>query len=582
MKASEQSFAFLAQVISLEVPFFQRHYVWEEENREDMFNDLSLIGNKFFGSIILKYMEATTNKVNTAMIIDGQQRLTTLTIFFKALTDSLPENNKAQADITLSRILFYQKNTLSADKHIKLKHSLLDRQAYDAVIKGGFSPDSTEGIVGCYNFFKKKCDGLTDEKKSDIFTWLTDENNKILVVIELSKEEDEQKIFDTINTAGVHLSVFDIVKNALFSRLLKQNNNENYVKEFHEKTFNKTFDTDDESRTYWDENKKVGRITFDNMEILLHSIAVIKGFYNPISNRLDELSVLYKGYIDKLSSQNDTEQFIEEIVAYANLYREKFTLINDSVSLSYDDGFTRARHILEKSDISALNPYLLKIVKDLDDKKIIQTDFDEKCKELEKYIMRRFVNNDDTKSYSILCSNLILGKGQLEIVDNDALNKSLRYISNNRARLVLFWIELYRRHINKNVQGITSLHYGYTLEHIMPQKWQEHWGIKKLQNETDENYQNRKNKRAEAIYSIGNMTLLKGALNSSVRNYAIDKKIDAPGRYNSIRKCGDLLVAKEIVEQYDNAKTKNEQFVWDENKIENRAKELVKEFFKLW
>ncbi|MCL2017927.1 MAG: DUF262 domain-containing HNH endonuclease family protein [Alphaproteobacteria bacterium] len=587
MKAQEQSFRFLGQVIRLKIPFFQRQYVWKEDNWEEIFCDLVAAGDKFFGSIIWKFERATGNAVKTATVIDGQQRLTTLSIFLKALADSLPDTHQNKAQEQVTAILFYSPNSLSEEKCIKIEHSELDRQRYESVIRGEkVNAENKEGIIGCYNYFREKLSTLSDDDKATVFKWLTNDDNKMLVVIELNENDDEQKIFDTINTAGVHLSVFDIVKNALFAHILNQTNDITSVSRLHDETFRATFYNKDRDRTYWEDEIKIGRLKFDNMEILLHSVAVIKGFYDPDSNRLEQLSSLYKEYIKGLTSDALTKDFIKEICEYAKLYRERFMPIGDKHPLGYNDAFSRLRHILEKADISVFNPYLLRLVKVLEDtpeanKKTAETEFENKCKELEIYVMRRFINGDETKSYNKLCKGLLSNNALPASPDDTQISQSLRAISNKRAALVLFWIELYRRQ-DKNFD-ITSLNYGYTLEHIMPQTWEDYWNLTQLPGESEDNFQKRKSIRSEAIYAIGNMTLLKGGLNSSVSNYELARKIDAGSSVrNDIRRCGDLTITKEIISEYDKAKNSGAEYIWDETKIETRTKNIEGEFFALW
>ncbi len=91
MKAGEQSFRFITNTSKFEIPFFQRGYVWDEDNWGPMLEDF--LNNKegqFFGSIILKHkIKRSSDTGSTALVIDGQQRLTTMSILLKAVNDSL-------------------------------------------------------------------------------------------------------------------------------------------------------------------------------------------------------------------------------------------------------------------------------------------------------------------------------------------------------------------------------------------------------------------------------------------------------------------------------------------------------------
>ena len=138
MKANAKSLRFLGEGKKLEVPFFQRHYVWNEENWDELLqsfeNDEVL---PFLGSIILKEESA---KAST--IIDGQQRLTTITILAKAIYDCLSEESKKSGSGIRREIegyLYYRDNAADdfEDSYAKIAHSRLDCEDYNRVIRAG-------------------------------------------------------------------------------------------------------------------------------------------------------------------------------------------------------------------------------------------------------------------------------------------------------------------------------------------------------------------------------------------------------------------------------------------------------------
>ena len=143
----------------------------------------------------------------------------------------------------------------------------------------------------------------------------------------------------------------------------------------------------------------------------------------------------------------------------------------------------------------------------------------------------------------------------------NSLKSTSRNLDNKRAKLVLFWIELFRRHNNPN--DIKELTYKYELEHLMPQKWEENWTEIGKDKETAETL----------IYQIGNMTLLNGSLNASISNAKwIEKLGNEKSKKNCIKKCADLLVTREILDKKE----------WNATEIETRTKNLIKEFFEIW
>jgi DNA-directed RNA polymerase subunit N (RpoN/RPB10) len=166
-----------------------------------------------------------------------------------------------------------------------------------------------------------------------------------------------------------------------------------------------------------------------------------------------------------------------------------------------------------------------------------------------------------------------------ETTDEDVKNGLLR-INNKYAALLLFWVELYRRK-NDNRYDRDELKYTYTLEHIMPQKWEEYWSTVPVIGEDGNvisDFEVAKQCRYRIIYSIGNMTLLKSSLNTSLRNYEFQRKIEGEGRKRGIKHYAELGITKlDIVEPYDKG-----DHSWDEAKIRERTAEITKDVLGVW
>ena len=166
---------------------------------------------------------------------------------------------------------------------------------------------------------------------------------------------------------------------------------------------------------------------------------------------------------------------------------------------------------------------------------------------------------------------LFVQTGEREISISDAeIKMALTNVNNETARMVLFWIELSRKNKNSDIDGLT---YTYTLEHIMPLKWQENWSVSEDQIE----------KRKAHIYDLGNMTLLRNSLNITVRNSDFKGKIEgvpADGRRKAkegYKGNTSLDITAEIVKWYDEVST-----IWDENAIDKRKNRFFNEIIELW
>lgn len=588
MEAHAKSLAFIGNEGRIRIPFFQRGYVWEDKNWEDLISELlNFKRNHFLGSLILKQQKPVSGEPKEVLVIDGQQRLTTLSILLKAIHDLFSEELQEVTKTTIKTYLFFKKNQTDKNYILKLQHSHIDTLAYKKVIESSdllHSLDSVNNdsskILRCYKFFIEYMQGIGEEIRKQLFNELLDDNNKILVVIDLSDRDNEQAIFDTINSAGVRLSSADIIKNSLFQKALLLFENQDKVIELYETTWRKMFLLDDSTMQFWDSERTTGRLMRDNIEILLHSISVIDGFYDPEKHTLADLGDLYKSKIENISDANEIKNLIIEICSYAKIYREHIATFDSTALLNFDDLLRRLLHILDTLQITTFHPFILFVLKNQQDENLRNTVF----KQLERFVVRRLITNGDTKGYNKICKEFIESLDSLEkksAEKNDSeLATGLRRIENKPAALLLFWVELYRR--SKDARfDVKELKYSYSLEHVMPQKWEQYWvtiAPKKKADGTIMSQEEATKDRYEKVYSIGNMTLLTTSLNSSLRNFEFSKKVEGEGRKKGIKQYASLsITADDIVNPYELGDK-----IWDEHKIAMRKEKLTLEILAIW
>lgn len=243
--------------------------------------------------------------------------------------------------------------------------------------------------------------------------------------------------------------------------------------------------------------------------------------------------------------------------------------------------------ILLKFKIQMFYPYIIKrlfeVNRDISDETLIK-DF----AKLESFIVRRKLSTKGTHDYTSKCYSIIKN-GIDSLVESDLANVDAgitdsdvkRYLADTKddtAKMVLFCIELYRR--KDDAMDVNVLEYKYTLEHIMPKKWETHWSSIQIvdgEDALDMQLEESKQYRKQMIESIGNKTLLTCNLNSSIRNAAYDKKISGDGyKKPGYKSHTMLLLTKELVTLYESDN------IWDENRIAKRANALFDEFLILW
>ncbi len=593
MEAKARSFTFLSNEGRVTIPFFQRGYVWDEDNWNDLLTDLRNAGRShFLGSLILKQQKLISGEPKEVMVIDGQQRLTTLSVLVKALYDTFSGEIRGNCAVEIRTYLFFKQHSTDKGFLVRIQHSHVDADAYTSVITAGLdgpaidtsvSPRTEENrILKCYRYFVGELRKLSEDNRTSLFNRILSPEHKLLVVIDLDEVDDEQTIFDTTNTAGVRLTCADIIKNGLFQVALRLFvDKPKQALNLYKKTWEKVFLVDDETIAFWEAKRPTGRLMRDNIEILLHSIAVIKEFYDPDKHTLADLSVLYKTQVSSFQTIEPLNTFIEEIQAYGDIYRAEIPSFDDSTLFSFGNSAQRLFHILDAFQITTLHPFILFVLKnhakdeDMRDRMLVK---------LEKFVMRRVISKQETNSFNKLCRVFIAHpnalKTAIEQTSDDEVVAGLKAITNKNAALVLFWLELHRRY-SDHKYDVRELKDDFSLEHIMPQKWEDHWRDmpdKRNADGTSMNPEEAKKDRYEKIYWLGNMTLLTSSLNSALKNYSFGKKMNGEGRKKGIKAYASLSITKDdIVHGFEAGDTD-----WGEDKIKARTVKLSGEFLEIW
>ena len=229
------------------VPQFQRDYSWEQDNWEDLWNDIELAAETttphYMGSVVL---QSTTGK--EYLIIDGQQRFTTLTILTLAVIDAIQkliekgidiEENKERVDI-LMRQYIGQKDPTSLSYSSKLFLNENNDGFFQNRLVGFKEPinvrklsDSEKLMWEAFLFFKQKISHrFTNNLGGDYASFLNNVAGELMMFIQITVEDElnAYTVFETLNSRGVELTSTDLLKNFLFSLVAKSETDLKQVK----------------------------------------------------------------------------------------------------------------------------------------------------------------------------------------------------------------------------------------------------------------------------------------------------------------------------------------------------------------
>ncbi|GAA9446863.1 DUF262 domain-containing protein [Helicobacter pylori] len=393
-------FALTSTIFS--IPVYQRNYTWEEENCEKLLQDIiSISQNKkthFMGSItyILHHIddEKSLRQLQEFVIIDGQQRITTIMLLLKAIETKIPnEEIKKEIDGLLN---------LSGQK-LRLKPIKSDKEAFDLVMQNrSHEIQGVSHIRNNYKFFTKELDnyiskGYRIEEIYGAFLRL-----KIVAIgLELG-EDDPQVVFESINATGVQLKGLDLIRNYLMM-------GENSDRQKH------LYDT------YW-----VPLEDWLGENDLNDFIKTYLRIYLEKKLSEDERQVYYalKAH-HRENFPNDIQALMSDMREYGRIYQ--IFLDRDHYFLHRGDPQRLANLRLRIKDLikikfGVVKPFILRCARDFEEGKLDYENFHEILQILISYFVRRSVCGDSAPALAEFLYSLYR---QLENVSADALKRYL-------------------------------------------------------------------------------------------------------------------------------------------------------------
>lgn len=428
-------------------------------------------------------------------------------------------------------------------------------------------------IIMCYRYFTDHINSSDGEVLFRILSRLLNDEVQMLVIIELDSNDDEQHIFDTINSTGEKLTAADIIKNALFHTIQGDDNIDGIYQQYWQECFEKN----NEVVSKWLCTKGTGQNQRTFIDSFFYCFAVIKGFFDVKNDKLANLAQKYKEHIQDFDHDANVS-FIMEVYEYGKVYWETFIGFDALTAYSFSDDKSRLLHILSESKIYAFDSIILYALKNYDADKQSKI-----FNNIERYVVRHFIiGTSEKKSFADNAAKMINNTFDFEVelkddsISDERFEDSLKDLSNNNAKLLLFWVELYKQSIsNRNDLSKVFLPYSFELEHILPVKWEDKWSNNLPQKDEDGNLISKDQaiaNRNKVKNQLGNMTLLTASLNRAIKNGSFKDKVNGNGKYPGYKDCSALSITTEIIEEND----------WNEKTIIERTKKLFDLIKKIW
>ena len=214
MKANEENLLkFLDGTKQFMLPIYQRRYSWEKEQCDQLWDDVLRVGQNenikshFLGSIVSR--EEASTRVQRLLVIDGQQRLTTLSLLLSVLGRAIEAEN-ADFPISRNQIEGYYLFNEKEDGELRYKQLLTehDRDALTELLEEGDASDAISLLVDNYRGFEDRL------KNADLEVVYKGIQKLMIVSIALESGSDEpQLIFESLNSTGLALSQADLIRN---------------------------------------------------------------------------------------------------------------------------------------------------------------------------------------------------------------------------------------------------------------------------------------------------------------------------------------------------------------------------------
>lgn len=544
------------------VPIFQRNYSWQKSQYEQLWFDILRASkfkekqNHFIGSIVYIDMGTPAGRPQQLLLIDGQQRLTTISILLCAIKDYVQKFNLETKLINLAKIknqFLYNSDEIDEDRY-KLLLNVQDKETYIKLIDNTiFTVNKpATNIIKCYEFFYERIEdfikqhGQIDEIYAGIF-------KLSLVSISLDKDSDNpQMIFESMNSTGKDLSQTDLLRNYLLMDLTPEKQTRLY-------------------KTYWKPMEELfGEDIYKNdlnkFDYFIRDFLTLKsdtGYICKINNVYENFK---RYYLD-----NNCEKFaiLKDLFTYAKYYA-CINLLQEN-----DDELKLYWQEFKKLDSHVVYPFLLKLYDDYSRQILIKEDFKKILQVVISYLWRRAICEIPTNSLSKTFATLYQAVDKEDYVNSVIKafvfkSSHKRFPSDYEVREKLQTKDIYHFRLRKYLLEALENYYhkepidlntaNYTIEHIMPQNIEHNLSWQQMLGEDWQEV------HSLYLHSLGNLTIT--GYNAEMSNKSFVEKVNGESGFKHSH-----LKLNDSIAQCD---------VWNKKAIQRRTNILTDIILKIW
>lgn len=539
------------------IPLYQRNYDWKEENCEQLFQDLLKMHHSdrkshFFGSIVSNIQSGTEDR----FIIDGQQRITTVSLMLIAMVNAYKAGDIQATDSKLVDKIFkrylvdeYQED----ERKVKLKPIKKDMDAFDSLL---YKPKDQyvkgSNVTRNYEFFYDKImkSGLTMDELFETIKKLE------VINIKLDEDDDPQLIFESLNSTGLDLSEADKIRNYLLMSLAPAEQDDLYTR-------------------YWNPIEESTK--YDPSSFVRDYLTMKQGKIG----RIDKIYFIFKEYAE--NERTSRAELLEEMHHYAKIYSQidnanmgvdklnrklnQVRTLDSTVAYPFYMAFF---DYAEKNGLSDEEKYrVLDIVESYWARRIICNLPSNALNKVFATLHRDVINNlskaveGTAPTYTDVLIYLLLKKGRSSVFPKDDEVKedfATRQVYKMPTNLRMFILERMENRDSKECHDVVKqlTEKTISIEHIMPQTLSDKWKDA-LGEEWERIHQ-------QYLHTMANLTLT--GYNSQYSNLTFIEKRDMEKGFNDsafrlnnyVKSCGQ----------------------WTETEMKQRQHDLLEVFMRLW